>query len=88
MTTVLIQHPEAPPVARPRKNDQVTFRLPPDLLARLEEAASGLSLEVSSLLRTMIREHLPDYEDKADQIRKRESKPKGRTPSSDSKQEG
>lgn len=66
----------APPVAKERKKSddrQITFRISLDLHSRLEAAAGGLELDISSLLRKMIRKHLPDYEEEAEAIRRRES---------------
>ncbi len=63
-------------VAREKKkpdDKQVTFRLSSELHARLEAAADGLELDLSSLLRTMIREQLTTYENRADEIRAREA---------------
>ncbi len=44
-------------------------RLPPDLSERVEDTASGLSLDSASLLRMMIRETLMIYERRAERIR-------------------
>lgn len=83
MTTAIIDV-GTPDVAKTRKKTngegpqppepQVTFRLSPELHARVKAASSGLELDLSSLLRLMIREHLPEYEDRAEAIRRRESK--------------
>ena len=65
---------KASPVAKDR-DKQVTFRLSAELHARVEEAAAGLELDVSSLLRLLIRENLPAYEERAEEIR-RKTKPR------------
>lgn len=52
----------------------VRFRLSPELHSRVEATAARLGLSFSSLLRLMIREHLPEYEDRAEAIRRRENK--------------
>lgn len=59
---------KAPPVGKER-DKQVTFRLSAELHARVEAAADGLELDVSSLLRLLIRENLPAYEERAEAIR-------------------
>lgn len=73
-----------PPVGAERKKgdekqQQITFRISSELHGRLSEAADGLELDVSSLLRTMIREQLPVYEERADEIRQKEKR-KGERP--------
>lgn len=55
------------------EDKQVSFRIPPALYGRVEAAAEGLQLDVSSLLRMMIRQNLPTYEQQADAVRRRES---------------
>src|SRR5579871_4426931 len=43
----------------------MAFRLPIDLAQRLEAAAALLATDPSHLLRMMIAEHLPEYEERA-----------------------
>lgn len=72
--------PGAPAVGKDRKkaeDKQIAFRLSGELYGRLQAAADGLELDVSSLLRTMIREHLPAYEDRAEAIRQKEQRERG-----------
>jgi predicted HicB family RNase H-like nuclease len=66
-------------VARKKPDDpkkledkQITFRISGGLHRRLESAAEGLSLDISSLLRLMIRQNLPTYESQAEEVRRRE----------------
>ncbi len=69
--------PRASSVGNERKkadDKQITFRLAGELHSRLEATADGLSLDISSLLRSMIRKHLPEYEDEADEIRRKEQR--------------
>ena len=75
--TRTVSQPAGGAVGNDRKKTddrQVTFRLSPELHARLEATAKGLELDISSLLRTMIRECLPTYEDRAEAIRLKETK--------------
>lgn len=71
MVTAIAQ-PRGFAVAKKTEDKQVTFRLASDLHARLSETADGMSLDISSLLRLMIREHLPGYEVRARDIAERE----------------
>lgn len=70
-----------PRKAKPSKPDpakaasggkQTNFRVPDDLYARLESTASGFRLDVSNFLRMMLAEKLPEYERRAERIRKGE----------------
>jgi hypothetical protein len=56
------------------EDKQITFRISGRLHARLDAAADGLSLDISSLLRMLIRQNLPTYEKQAEDVRRRESK--------------
>jgi predicted DNA-binding protein len=69
--------PRTRPVGNERKkteDKQITFRLAADLHSRLEAAAEGLSIDISPLLRMMIRKHLPEYERLAAENREREKR--------------
>ncbi len=48
----------------------MAFRLPIDLAQRLEAAAALLATDPSHLLRMMIAEHLPEYEERAKRTRR------------------
>jgi predicted DNA-binding protein len=66
---------EAAAVGKDRKkgeDKQVTFRLSAELHARVEAAARRLELDVSSLLRVMIRKQLPHIEREAEELRQLE----------------
>lgn len=76
MTTATAGLKDSPVAKGSKKQDdmQVTFRLAADLHARVKAAAEGMSLDISSLLRLLIRENLPVYEERAEEIRRREQK--------------
>lgn len=74
MATLTVS-PRDASVGKDRKKSedkQVTFRLSGELHARLEAAAGGMELDISSLLRLLIRENLPTYERRAKDIEERE----------------
>lgn len=64
----MIATPRNLAVAKKIEDKQVTFRLKAELHERLESTAEALGLEVSSLLRHMLMEHLPQYEERAEEI--------------------
>ena len=47
----------------------VNFRANPDLMRRLEMVSDGLELDVSSLVRMILAEHLPEYEARVERLR-------------------
>lgn len=53
----------------PEQSKQVAFRLPQSLVDRLEAAGDLLGLDMSNLLRMMIIEKLPEYEDRGRKAR-------------------
>ena len=56
---------------KPATTRQVNFRFSEDLIARLEAVADTLDLDVSSLVRLVLAEHLSEYEKRADEVRRR-----------------
>ncbi len=73
----------APPVAKTRTNRpspgsggrQVAFRAPDDLYAELERAANGLGLDISNLVRMVLRENIMTYVRRAEAVlRQREQR--------------
>jgi predicted transcriptional regulator len=69
-----------PPVVKKSDDKQITFRLSGDLHARLNATADGMELDISSLLRLMIRKHLPEFEREAKKIREQELRSAGIDP--------
>lgn len=70
MTTALASPGDRTMPSRKKNEDvQVTFRLSAELHARVRAAAKGLELDVSSLLRQMIRKQLPHAEREAAELR-------------------
>lgn len=54
----------------PAVGRQINFRAPDDLTARLDAVAEALALDVSSLVRMVLAEHLSKYEHRADEVRR------------------
>lgn len=48
---------------------QINFRAPNDLASELEDVAEALGLDVSNLVRMVLRENLAQYRERADRIR-------------------
>ena len=70
-------------VARSKKQDpeesskdgkSIAFRAPQDLVERLEHVADGLGLDVSNLVRMVLKENLTPYEDRVRQMQERQGK--------------
>lgn len=57
---------------------RLTLRLPAPLFSRLVAAAEGLGVEPAVLGRMLVKEHLPEYERRAEDIRRREREAAGR----------
>ena len=53
---------------RPSEGKQINFRAPPDLAERLEAVAEALGLDVSNLVRMVLKENLREYERRAKQV--------------------
>lgn len=60
---------ESSPSPAPDKDKQVNFRAPPKLYARLEDVAEAFGLDVSNLVRMVLNQNLPKYEQQAERIR-------------------
>ncbi len=61
-------------VGKERKPEgkQITFRVPEGMYSRLEKAAEGIGLDISSTLRLLLKRHLYELEDEAKAIREKE----------------
>lgn len=57
------------PSKRELKTRQVNVRFPEDLAARLDKAAEMLATDPSHLLRMIVAEKLPEYEDRGRRAR-------------------
>lgn len=55
---------------------QVAFRASDDLLAQLERAATGLGLDISNLVRMVLRENIHVYLRRVDEIERRRQESK------------
>lgn len=51
---------------------QIAFRASDDLFEMLERAANGLGLDLSNLVRMVLREHIHEYLRRVDEIEKRQ----------------
>jgi hypothetical protein len=54
---------------KPGKTRQINVRMPVDLAARLDKAAEMLATDASHLLRLIVVEKLPEYEERARRAR-------------------
>ena len=68
MTTATREKPVAK--KKPDKTKQLNVRVPMDLADRLEKAADMLATDASHLLRLMIVEKLPEYEERGRRARR------------------
>ena len=71
MTTATVDS-RTHPMAKDRKKpaeEQITFRISKELHGELQATATDLELDISSLLRMMIREFLPEVSDRAAKIK-------------------
>ncbi len=65
MSNATAERPSVPKKKdKPEPSKQVAFRLALTMVDRLDEAAKQLGLDTSNLLRMMIIEKLPEYEDR------------------------
>ena len=59
------------------KTRQINFRVPESLGKRLDATAEALATDVSHLLRNLVAECLPEFEDRAERARGHKPKTKG-----------
>jgi hypothetical protein len=68
MTQVVADPPEGTDVAKKKNRQgpgsggrQVAFRAPDDLYAQLDRVSKGLGLDISNLIRMILRKHIQAY---------------------------
>lgn len=61
--------PEAKPVET-EKDRQINFRASASLAAKLDAVADAFGVDVSNLVRLILNQNLPKYEQQADRIRR------------------
>lgn len=86
MSTVIESLPlERPSTVGKKRNDTepkpdagrpITFRAPADLAEELDDIGEALGLDVSNLVRMVLRENLSQYRERADRARREMSKSK------------
>lgn len=54
----------------------ITFRAPSELAADLDDIADALSVDVSNLVRMVLRENLTSYRERAERVRQERAKAK------------
>lgn len=82
MNQTIARKTEEIPVAKKRPGPgsgdakQVAFRAPADLYAQLEDVSNGLGLDISNLVRMILRQHIQGYVEQVAELRRaKEAKP-------------